>query len=110
MKCIYTSPDLAELGLLKNILQKAGIRCMERNEEVARTIPAAPFQAEVWIENDEDYSRAQALVAEWRHPTRSEGPPWTCSKCGEVLGSQFVKCWKCGTGQHAGVSTPKESA
>lgn len=97
MKRVLTSPDLAELGLLKNILQKAGIRCVEVNEQVARTIPSAPFQAELWVENEEDYAAAAALVADWQHPGNTAGASWTCTRCGERLGSQFTKCWKCGT-------------
>jgi hypothetical protein len=34
------------VGLLKNILEKAGIRCQELNEQMAQTIPSSPFQAE----------------------------------------------------------------
>ena len=97
MKRVFTSLDTAELGLFKNILQKAGIRCFEKNEQMAQTIPSTPFQAELWVENDEDYADAVALLEEWRKPTQATGASWTCSRCGEVLGSQFSKCWKCGT-------------
>lgn len=97
MKRVFTSPDSAELGLLKNVLQKAGIRCVERNEQMAQTIPSAPFQAELWVENEADYSTAVAILEEWQHPSHAAGPAWTCSRCGEKLGSQFSKCWKCGT-------------
>lgn len=97
MKRIITSPDPIELGLLKNMLQKAGIRCVERNEQMAQTIPTAPFQAELWIEDEADYPAAMALLEEWRHPTHTGGSAWTCSRCGEQLDSQYGKCWKCGT-------------
>ena len=97
MKRIFTSPDSAEIGLLKNMFGKAGICCMEINEQMARTIPAAPFQAELWVENEADYPAAVALLEEWQHPTHTDGIDWTCSRCGERLGNQFSKCWKCGT-------------
>ena len=97
MKRVFTSPDTAELGLLKNMLQKAGIRCVEINEQMAQTIPSALFQAELWVEDEADYPAAVAILEGWQHPTNTAGASWTCSRCGEILGSQFSKCWKCGT-------------
>jgi hypothetical protein len=101
MKRIFSSPDSAELGLLKNVLQKAGIRCVEINEQMAQVIPAPPFQAELWVEREEDCDEAMALVQAWQHPTPAVEALWICSRCGEELDSQFSKCWKCGTPRHA---------
>ena len=101
MKRVFTSPDIAELGLLKNILQKAGIHCVEINEQMAQTIPSPPFQAELWVENEAEYGDAVALMEEWLNPTQTTGAPWTCSRCGEKLAIQFSKCWKCGTKRDA---------
>ncbi len=101
MKRVFTSPDSAELGLLKNMLQKAGLRCVEINEQMAQVIPSAPFQAELWVENEADYPAAVALLKEWQRPTNTAGESWICSRCGETLDSQFSKCWKCGTRRDA---------
>jgi len=101
MKRVFTSPDSAELGLLKNVLQKAGIRCVVVNEQMGQMIPAPPFQAELWVEREEDYGEATALMEAWYHPTPAAEALWICSRCGEQLGSQFTKCWKCGTPRHA---------
>ncbi|MBE0540026.1 MAG: DUF2007 domain-containing protein [Verrucomicrobia bacterium] len=101
MKRLFTSPDSAELGLLKNMLEKAGIPCVHMNEQMAQMIPSAPFQAELWVENEADYPVAVAILEEWQHPTNAAGAPWICSRCGEKLGSQFSKCWKCGTKREA---------
>ena len=30
-------------------------------------------------------------------PPKGDGKPWKCAKCGEILESQFRRCWKCGT-------------
>jgi hypothetical protein len=99
MKRLFSSPDTAEVGLLKNILQKAGVRCVENNLQMSQTIPTSLFQAELWVE-DENYTDAVALMAEWQNPTVT-GTPWVCSRCGEKLESQFSKCWKCGTRRDA---------
>ena len=68
MKRLFSSPDAAEVGLLKNILQKAGIQCVEKNEQMANTIPTLPFQAELWVQ-DENFNDAFALMQEWLTPT-----------------------------------------
>ena len=73
MKRVFTSPDSAELSLLKNMLQKAGIRCVELNEQMAQTIPSAPFQAELWVEHEADYQAALAILEEWQRPTNAAG-------------------------------------
>ena len=101
MKRVFTSPDSAEVGLLKNVLLKAGIGCVEINEQMAQVIPAAPFQAELWVEKEDDYPAAVALLEEWQHPSKAAGTDWSCPRCGEQLGSQFSKCWKCGTRRDA---------
>jgi len=99
MKLVFTSPDTAEVGLLKNVLEKAGLHCVEINEQI---IPSPPFQAELWGE-EVDFDEATALMTEWKNPTTT-GEAWVCSRCGEELGSQFSKCWKCGTRRdHAAV-------
>jgi len=100
MKRLFSSPDAAEVALLKNILQKAGVGCLEKNEQMANTIPTLPFQAELWVE-DENFNDAFALMQEWRNPTVTGAAPWVCSRCGEKLESQFSKCWKCGTRRDA---------
>jgi hypothetical protein len=97
MKRVFSSPNLAQVGLCKNMLAKAGIRCVEINEQLAQTLPVAPFQAELWVEQEPDYAEAVALLAAWTHPPAAVGPSWACSRCGESLGDQFTKCWKCGT-------------
>lgn len=96
MKRIMTSADSAGLGLLQDMLRKAGIRCVERNEQMAQTIPAAPFHAELWVENDGDYQAATDLLAAWRHPVTATPASWLCPRCDEVREGQFRRCWKCG--------------
>jgi len=101
MKRLFTSPDVAEVGLYRTMLGKAGIRCVELNEQMAQVFPSAPFQAELWVLNDADYPAAAALVKAWQTPTQTAGTGWTCPRCGEKLEDQFGKCWKCGTSRVA---------
>jgi hypothetical protein len=96
MKRLFSTPDSAEMGLLKSRLEEAGIPCLLRNEQISQAIPSAAFSAELWIANDQDYQRAVALCETWRHPSSKTRRAWTCPKCGEKLEGQFSVCWKCG--------------
>jgi hypothetical protein len=73
MKRVFTSPDTAELELLRNVLQKAGIRCVEINEQMAQSIPSPPFQAELWVENEADCPTAVAILEAWQRLTLAVG-------------------------------------
>ncbi len=93
MKKLFSSPDSAELELLKNMLADAGIECELRNSDVSRIMPAPPFYEELWV-SEEEYPKASELLASWQRPTRIGY--WTCPKCGEKVEDQFSSCWNCG--------------
>lgn len=94
MKRIYSSFDRVAVHHAKNVLDAAGIRAVVRNEFLSSAmgeLPPAECQAEVWVLNDADAQRAEAILL----ASPASGPDWTCS-CGEVLGAQFTQCWRCG--------------
>ncbi len=91
------------MGLLKSRLEEAGIPCLIRNEMISQAIPSAPFSAELWVVNDDDYQRAVELCKAWRQSVFEPGPAWTCPKCDEKLEGQFGACWKCGTNRDTAV-------
>ncbi len=95
MKKIFTSPDSAELELLKNMLENAGLVSEVRNKNVSRTIPGPAFYEELWVA-DEDYAKASDLIASWQKPLEPGAAAWTCGACGERIEAQFSSCWKCG--------------
>jgi hypothetical protein len=97
MKQLITAAGGPELGLLRNMLQDAGILCDLRNEQLSQVLPSAPFDAELWIENDDDYWMAQDLSEAWFHPPSGPTGSWTCARCGQHVGTRFDSCWKCGT-------------
>jgi len=97
MKQLFTTTDGAELGLLKNMLGAADIRCALRNEQPSQALPARPFYVELWVENDTDFPRAQGLCEAWGHPPPVAAGTWICPSCGQRLRGQFDSCWNCAT-------------
>jgi hypothetical protein len=97
MKRGSTSRDSAELGLLKNMLDEAGIRCALKNEQLSQVLPEAPFNVELWVENNDDFQRAHDLCHTWFDSLPGATGIWTCAECGQRLRGQFDSCWKCGT-------------
>ena len=68
MKRLFSSPDSAEIGLLRNRLEAAGIDCEIRNEYLSPAMPGAPFDQELWVLKDEEFAEASGLLAAWRLP------------------------------------------
>ena len=108
MKQISTPTESTELGLLKNMLEEAGIRCALRNEQMSQTLPGAPFNVELWVADDDDFPRAQALCKTWFDPLPGAAGTWVCAHCGQRLRGQFDSCWKCGTKREATAKPNKE--
>jgi NAD-dependent SIR2 family protein deacetylase len=96
MKQVLTLPESAELELLKHMLEEAGIHCALRNEQLSQALPAMPFNVELWVDNDDDFPRAQELCHDWLHPLQGAMGTWVCAQCGQRLRRQFDSCWKCG--------------
>jgi len=95
MKKLFSSPDNAELELLRNMLDDSGVGCEVRNGDISRIVPAPPFYEELWVSED-DYPKASELVNSWRRPPSSSAGAWTCPACKELIEAQFSSCWKCG--------------
>ena len=94
MRKVFSSHNLVEVHHLKNLLGMEGIRAVVRNEFLSSAmgeLPPAECQAEVWLLNESDLSRAEQVL----HSENRGGPDWTCA-CGEVCEAQFTQCWRCG--------------
>ena len=63
MKQVFSSPDSAQVGLARSILEAAGIACEVRNDAVSQAMWAMPFIPELWVVRDEDYEEARRLVS-----------------------------------------------
>jgi len=69
MKRVYSSPDSANVGLMRSVLDAAGIACEVRNDAVSQAIPGMPFIPELWVLRDEDYTEAVRLLTKSQSPT-----------------------------------------
>ncbi len=102
MKLIFTSPNFAEVGLIRGLLESENIECFARNERVSMAMGEVPFldcQPQIWIVKDEDRARAEAVLARYRGGAADSGQTrfeaWICPQCGETNEGQFGACWKC---------------
>lgn len=99
MKRLIAHESLAHIGHLRNLLEQSGIACLIRNDQLSGGLGEIPFLdclPELWVVQDEDVARAQALLEAVQN-TRIEREDWRCSRCGETNEGQFAICWQCGT-------------
>jgi hypothetical protein len=76
-----------------------------RNEQLSELLGTTPFNAELWVECDEDLPKACELYAAWCESDSGNAETWTCSTCGQLLTIQFDSCWQCGTYRKCSEST-----
>lgn len=99
MKRVYTANTMSsDQEIVKGLLEEAQIPCMARNENLSAALGEMPFSEcspEIWIQHDEDYSRAREIVEAWRNADVEDHSPWIC-RCGETIEGQFSSCWNCG--------------
>lgn len=67
---------------------------------VAGEVPVTECLPEVWLINEEDLVRAQAILAEISSSAEGEAKDWLCEGCGETNGANFGSCWNCSSMEH----------
>jgi hypothetical protein len=93
LKRVFSSYNQTAVYHARNVLEAAGIAVLVKNAMLSSAmgeLPPAECQAELWLLDDDDFTKAQALLS-----AKPEGTEWTCA-CGETLGPQFTQCWRCG--------------
>ena len=95
MKRVFSSYNIVAVHHARNLLDAEGIRAVVKNQILSSAmgeLPPAECQAELWVLDDSDCARAEAILR--RNP--ASGPPWACASCGEACELQFTQCWRCG--------------
>ncbi|MBI1840221.1 MAG: DUF2007 domain-containing protein [Verrucomicrobia bacterium] len=62
MKRIYSTPENARIGLIRGLLEAAGIGYEIRNEGISQAIPGILFMPEIWILRDEDEAESKEII------------------------------------------------
>lgn len=105
MKQVHAARHAPEAHLVRGFLESNGIAAVVRGEFLTGGWGELPVDVcSVWISDDRQYERAQALLAaylggDFAREFRNEG--WRCPQCGEQLEGQFTECWSCGAARSA---------
>ena len=65
MKMLFTSPEGPEVGLVKGLLDEAGIPCEVRNENSYANFAEGAFMPELWVLDEADFPKAAELRDAW---------------------------------------------
>ena len=101
MKRLYTDQNSLMIGNIKNILENHGIECIIKNFMLVGSVgelPPTVCSTEVWVVDDEKYAEAKIIFKDIFSEDKNNNSTWKCSKCGEIIESQFTDCWNCGEG------------
>ena len=98
---VYSGPVLANLAILKDVLESYGIACEIRREYLggaAGELPPIETWPELWLLDGSQVEQARQLVQEALEPPKTTSSwNWTCPECREDIESQFSECWNCGS-------------
>ena len=97
MKKVFSTDSPLDVNHAKNLLEQSDIACAIRNAGLMSGLGDIPFVEawpELWVLDDQDESRAKALI-ETAFRNRPDGSAWRCAHCGEQNEAQFTACWQC---------------
>ena len=95
---VFTSQSLAEVELMRSVLEDNGIASIIRNEftQIGRgDIPFTDTWPELWLIHAADQSQAVAVLRAIRDAGNTQSATWICPDCGETIEGQFSSCWSC---------------
>ena len=96
MKRLLQAPNIALATLWADMLTAAGIAASVQRfyaSGIAGEIPPDQALPEVWVLDEAQHGRAEALMGELRQPPHVH---WLCHGCGESIDGPFEQCWRCG--------------
>jgi Putative prokaryotic signal transducing protein len=96
---IYSSPVLAIVSNVKNVLELNGISCTITNEFLsagAGELPPIEAWPQLWVA-EVDAERASEIIETAEKDLGEPQETWVCPKCREEIEGQFSDCWNCGT-------------
>jgi hypothetical protein len=98
MKRLCRAPSLPDAHILRGLLEQSGIEVRVFNENAQSGVgqlPVGEAQPELWLADERDLERAQAVLREFETAPRVTGTI-RCSRCEEDNPENFQMCWNCG--------------
>lgn len=98
-QAIYSAETLMQVEHIRAVLVHEGIACSIRNQYLNAALgELPPFECwpELWLEREQDSSRAQQIIEAYLQAPQREYSNWICSRCQESIEGQFSQCWHCG--------------
>lgn len=101
MKVVFSDLDFTRVGLMKSVLDAAGIACYIQNQHTHTLVSSMPielFYPKLCVVDDGDEVEALGLIGQVmgsRHPDADLDLQWQCVGCGEMVPEVFGSCWNC---------------
>jgi hypothetical protein len=98
MRPLYQARDRIEAQFLRDFLDRHLIATTVLGDYLAGAAGELPVNIfpTVWVIQDEDLPRAQALLKQFlNNAPPCAGPDWVCPQCGERVEGDFELCWNC---------------
>lgn len=95
---VFENFDFSRVGQMQSVLESNGIATFVKNQFGSSVMGEVPFVEvcpQLFILNEKDLSKAQALLQE-TSPVETSDQSWVCSKCRTEIEGQFEQCWNCG--------------
>ncbi len=96
MQRVIHAPNIALATLWSDLLNQAGIEVSVQRyfaSGIAGEIPPDQALPEIWVSDDDQLERAQAMLAQL---TGLAHRHWRCENCAETIDGPFEQCWNCG--------------
>jgi Putative prokaryotic signal transducing protein len=98
MKRLYVARSRIDAYLVRDRLAHADIAAHvfnEHTQSIVGDVPPDVAQPQVWLDDDADLARANAVLADFARERMRTGV-LHCAHCGEDNPATFELCWKCG--------------
>ena len=95
---VYVARQRYDAYLVADRLNQAGIRAHVFNEHASSIVGEVPpdiAQPQVWLTNERDRPRAEAVLAALARERGQSGSVF-CRSCHEENPANFELCWQCG--------------
>ena len=96
---VFEDFDIALVGHYQSVLESNNIATFMKNQfgtSCAGELPFIEVIPQLWVLNEADSGRAQALIKELHDPQDgAQAQAWQCPSCGTPQEAVFTHCWKC---------------